>query len=311
MSNLLNKTIAQQVNEKASDRNVPLNAVIELTYRCNQQCRFCFQRKYPATPDLPSSFWMNVLDQLAEAGTLYCAFTGGEPFIHAGFMDILSHARKKAFAVSIISNGTLIDKRIAGQLSGAGIMDIGISLLASTPGFHDRLSGVPGSFTAALNSIGMLVKSGVKVLIKHTVTKDNFGEYNGLSKMADELGCLLEYDTMVVPSSPGTVSPSALTAEELREFYRDTHVSPPENSSDSHWRLHCDAGRSVCGISPSGIVYRVFSLRCRLGIYSKKALDRSGTAKKPCGSGMRRRRLAPLAVSALICFPACAVTVLH
>jgi MoaA/NifB/PqqE/SkfB family radical SAM enzyme len=246
--------IARQVNRIAAAKNIPLNAFIDLTWRCNLHCYYCYQTEYRDQSELSTLQWATILGQLAANGCLYITFSGGEPLIRADFIEILRSARKAGFAVSVITNGTLLTRRHSAAFHDLGIMDIGISLLAAAAPLHDKLSGAAGSFASALDALRMLQKAGIRAIIKHSVSTANFGEYRTLQKLADALGALLECDSSVLPAGNESVSPFALSQEQQREFCAEMYPKSSGQSDDEAalYNLHCDAGRSLCGITPGG-----------------------------------------------------------
>ena len=268
------KTIAQQINIEASKKNIPLSVFIELTHRCNLRCYYCYQKEFKLTRELSLQDWKRIIKELAEMGSLYITLSGGEPLLREDFIGIVSTARYHNFAVSIITNGMLVNESIVRELSDLGIMDVGISLHAASEGLHDKLAHGPGSFQRALYAIRLLVKAGIKVLIKHSVSNANFGEYSKLQKLADAEGCAFECDSTILPIQKGVPSPYALNHEQHFTFLKDMEigsiVSCMSNKEDPA-TLHCDAGRSICGIMPNGEVYPCIILPISFGNVSKKS----------------------------------------
>lgn len=266
-----NKTVAQQVNIAAAQKNIPLSVFIELTHRCNLQCYYCYQKSYTPAAEMSFSQWERVVKELAGMESLYITFSGGEPFLRPDFIDIVSCARKHDFAVSIITNGILITEPIVKKLEELGILDIGISLHAANENLHDRLTTMQGSFRLALNAIRLCVKAGIKVLIKHSVSNANFGEYEELKRLAESEGCAFECDSMILPMNKGETSPYALNHEQhfifLKDMYMPSLINCISNKDASN--LHCDAGRSLCGISPGGEVFPCIILPISLGNLQK------------------------------------------
>lgn len=277
-------TIAQQVNRRASEKNIPLSVLIELTYRCNLSCYYCYQKLLSKKNELSCVQWSGILSQLAAAGTLYVAFSGGELFLRDDALKILAAARLRDFAVSIITNGTLITHRIAAQLADLGVMDVGISFHAADAPLHDRLSGKKGSFKRALKGLRFCSEAGIKTLIKHSVSLENFGEFSKLARLAQDEGCFFECDANIVSHIPGEPSPYALTVKDYTRFLRMMKAGPLPGASkeNEHYTLHCDAGRSLCGIMPSGQVAPCIQLPLVLGNLIKKPFSRiwNGTKAK-------------------------------
>lgn len=295
------KSIAQQVNIRASQNNVPLSVVAELTYRCNLKCYYCYQKDFSRTTELSLKKWSSIFKQLADSGTLYLTFTGGEPFIREDFLDIVENARKLDFGVSIITNGTLPTLQSVCRLAELGIMDIGISFLASRPDLHDTLSNSPGSFKKALASLERCNSAGIRTMIKHSVSCENFGEFSGLQKLADRTGSLFECDCFVLPHEKGTVSPYGLSAYQYCLFLKKIKAQAFSctNKREIESRLHCDAGRSVAGISPSGYVAACIQLPVVFGNLTRSSFTSVWNSHKARLFRKQEKRLSSSCVSCM------------
>jgi radical SAM additional 4Fe4S-binding domain len=279
------KTIAQQVNKQASQKNIPLSVLCELTYQCNLSCYYCYQKNVPKGAELSCTQWEAIFRQLARMGTLYLTFSGGEPFLREDFLDIVSAACSHDFAISIISNGTLLTKNKVKRLAGLGIMDMGLSFHAAGKALHDRLAGKKGSFDKTLLALRLCVDAGIKTLIKHSVSTENFMEFSKLAEMADKEGSFFECDGNVVPHERGVASPFAINQDQYKIFLKAMKAAPlPRFFKASNYdTLHCDAGRSLCGITPQGDVVPCIQLPVVLGNLQKKTFGeiwRSPAAKK-------------------------------
>jgi len=263
--------LSARVNIRASEKNVPLSILIELTNACNLNCYYCYQRHSRKTDELTTEQWVRIFGQLADAGTLYLVLSGGEPFTRPDIFDLISSARQHSFAVGLISNGLLIDDSAADRLASSGILDIGISFHAADASMHDELSGLPGSFAHARDAAIRLRKRNIKVAIKHTVSTRNFGQYRALRKMADDLDCLFECESIVLPDTRGTVSPFSLAQDQHARFLRDMGATFRPEACGDRDNLHCDAGRSVAGILPDGTVVPCIQLPLALGNLARQS----------------------------------------
>ena len=248
--------LAAQINRAASEKNIPQSILVELTHDCNLDCYYCYIRKSKTRRYLTTLEWLETLAGLAEAGGLYLILSGGEVFLRNDLIQIIREARGLKFAVSLISNGTNISRNMAKAIAALGVLDVGLSLHATSPGLHDKLSGQPGSFVRTLEALRLLVSLGVKVGIKHTVSKANCGEFRGLAKLATREHAIFECDSVVVPHGKSGISPHALSVAQIREFLRFMKMKPISSAcaGNAGTNLHCDAGRSVMGISAYGDV---------------------------------------------------------
>jgi AdoMet-dependent heme synthase len=295
-------TIAQQVNVRAARTNTPRSMVIELTYRCNLNCYYCFQKKFSLQKELSKAKWFDVLGQLAESGTLYVTFSGGEPFVRKDFLAIIEQARKLDFGVSIITNGTLLTADTIRRLASLGIMDIGISFHAAEHELHDRLAGKNGSFEKAFKSLLLCGKAGIRTMIKHSVSTENFGQFMALRKMADETGSLFECDSFVLPHEKGTVSPFSLSTQQHGLFLKKMKAGAYAcgNKREINARLHCDAGRSTAGISPSGDVAACIQLPIVFGNLTKSTFSAIWHSSTAAAYRTQEKKLASPCVSCSI-----------
>jgi radical SAM protein with 4Fe4S-binding SPASM domain len=208
-------------------------------------------------------------------GTLYLTFSGGEPFLREDFLDIVSAARSHDFAISVISNGTLLTKNKVKRLADLGIIDLGLSFHAAGKVLHDRLTGKKGSFDKTLLALRFCVDAGIKTLIKHSVSTKNFMEFSKLAEMADREGCFFECDGNVVPHERGVASPFVINQDQYKIFLKAMKAAPlPRSFKASNYdTLHCDAGRSLCGITPQGEVVPCVQLPIKLGNLQKKSFS--------------------------------------
>lgn len=108
--------------ENTSTRNLrrqaPRVAMFGITNRCNLACGFCSRDTGRASAWNVSSA-VEVLQDLARAGTLEVAFGGGEPLAFRGFDELVHELhRTTPLALNVTTNGTLIRAATFGTLAG-------------------------------------------------------------------------------------------------------------------------------------------------------------------------------------------------
>lgn len=140
----------------------------EVTRRCNLRCRMCqyiewlenVPVKAQKEGELSTDEWHHVIDQVGRLS--FVTFTGGEPFVRKDFMDLLTHASKKA-RTHFISNTTMMPEDRAEavvalsprKVGGLGFNFAGTSIEA--PGeLHDEIRHMRGAFERSMNGIGLL-----------------------------------------------------------------------------------------------------------------------------------------------------------
>ena len=111
----LEPAITEYLHRKASASRIPLSGTFELTPVCNMNCRMCYvrmshQQQQAIRPLRSAAEWLSLAEEAKKHGLLYLLLTGGEPFLHPEFRQILTGLQKMGFVISINSNGTLIDE---------------------------------------------------------------------------------------------------------------------------------------------------------------------------------------------------------
>lgn len=165
----------------------PRNTVWEITLACNLSCRHCGSRAGRAREDeLSTAECLEVVGQLADLGGELLTLSGGEPLIRDDWEAIAREGVRRGLAVNLVSNGTLVDDRVAGRLADAGLANVGVSL-DGPEAIHDAIRG-PGSFRAAVRGIGQLRAAGMPVAVLATVHRLNLAWLESLRRLAIDLG---------------------------------------------------------------------------------------------------------------------------
>src|SRR3979490_3357652 len=99
--------LMQSVWDRAAAMGIPIAVQFDLTYRCNERCVHCYL-DHEDHGELSTREVEEVLDQLAEAGTLFLTFSGGELLLRKDFFPLLAHARRLRFDVKIKTNAILM-----------------------------------------------------------------------------------------------------------------------------------------------------------------------------------------------------------
>ncbi|MEM2842197.1 MAG: radical SAM protein [Thermoproteota archaeon] len=241
-----------------NERLIPLRAHIDLTYRCNLKCIHCYQDS-PAENELSTDELLNIIDQLAQEGCLEISFTGGEPLIRGDFTKIAEYAREKGHAITVQTNGTLIDEKMAIKLKELNA-DAYVSLYGVTARTHERITLIPGSFSKTMQGIKLLKRAGVKVHVSTVVMRQNVMEVKDLSKMCREMDIEFEPSPLLLPTVSGSLNPLKykLTDEELEGFV-DQLIEEGGWESSNEGRVGlCTGGRSSLWITADGRVYPCF-----------------------------------------------------
>ena len=143
--------------------------------RCNLRCVHCYSQSrdqnYPN--ELSNEAGKALLADLADFGAPVILFSGGEPLMRPDIFELIQFATSRKMRAVVSTNGTLITPEIAGRLKEAGLSYVGISL-DGMEATNDKFRGVKGAFRMAMDGVQNCLKTGVKVVLRFTMTRENY-----------------------------------------------------------------------------------------------------------------------------------------
>ena len=95
----------EQILQKTWRDNVLFSVLVELTYRCNLDCFFCYNDLGLRGEPLSTGQYLAFFAELSDLQVLNLTLSGGEPLAHPDFLKLGSRARELGFVVRIKSNG--------------------------------------------------------------------------------------------------------------------------------------------------------------------------------------------------------------
>ncbi|MBI4966374.1 MAG: radical SAM protein [Desulfomonile tiedjei] len=165
---------------------LPLEGDLDLTYRCNNDCRHCWVR-IPAnalerSQELTFEEIRSIVDQARALGTREWAISGGEPMLRADFAEIFNYLTRKSTTYTLNTNGTLITPKIARLLRRKGSKMV--ALYGATAEVSDHITRNPGSFEAALRGMAYLREAGAGFTVQLIPMKDNYHQWQAMIQLA-------------------------------------------------------------------------------------------------------------------------------
>jgi radical SAM protein with 4Fe4S-binding SPASM domain len=262
----------QSIHDKAARKKIPISCHFDLTHHCNLKCIHCYV-VHDDRPELSTSEIKSILEQIAEEGTLYLTFSGGEILSRKDFFEIAAHARKLHFVIRLITNATLLDAEAAARIAALHINQVNISIYGSTSEIHDRITTVEGSFLKSLKAIELLVKHGVSVRIGCVLMKQNINDYRNIFAMAEKMGVLFQADHRLTPKNNGDISPMQyrISDDDIEKVFSDPSFHQPPDMHDqikydsAFSEIPCGASHMTFTISPYGDIYPCVQLPINCG----------------------------------------------
>lgn len=141
----------------------PDYVALDLTYRCNLSCSFCFmtESRSKAAPggELTLAGLKELVDGLSQRPRRFY-LAGGEPSLKKGLAELVSHIKKRGHFCRITTNAFSLGASGAKSLIEAGLDEFTVSLHGE-PAVHDKLVGAKGA-AARIEELFRLVTSAGK-----------------------------------------------------------------------------------------------------------------------------------------------------
>lgn len=162
--------------------------LIELTNRCNLNCRHCFDQRHGGDDEIQPSILEKVITHAGNHGFDTIVFTGGEPTLHRSFPHIVRDVYAAGYRFGFVSNGQnflTVYPQIRPFLDR--LETITFSLDGATPDSHARLRG-DGTFTNLMKAISVCVAKDLPFTFNSVVSDHNLHEIEQLADLAQQLG---------------------------------------------------------------------------------------------------------------------------
>jgi radical SAM protein with 4Fe4S-binding SPASM domain len=164
------------------DMTRPVKIYGIINERCNFKCRYCeYWRLEHYQDELPIDEWKSGLASLKDfLGSYHIEFSGGEPFIKKGFLDLLEWCHEQNITFGVTTNGSALKPKIITRFLETHPFNMNVSVDSNNPEIHDHMRGIPGSLKHLLSAIPQLreeqARLGINfpVIIKPTVCAPNF-----------------------------------------------------------------------------------------------------------------------------------------
>ncbi len=213
--------------------------------------------------ELPTHRWLEILDEITEAGCLYLLVTGGEPLLRPDFPEVYCKARQNGLMVTVFTNGTLIDDAILDLFEAYPPTKLEITLYGATEKTYERITQVPGSYRRCMAAIDRLQERGLPLRLKGVLLTLNEHEFEDIEHMARAVSGKFRMDGYIVPHVSGDLSPLKYRARP--EMVVDAEFRDPERARewcqfvDEHSKgkrpesvYGCNAGQTGFHIDASG-----------------------------------------------------------
>ena len=264
--------------EKTKAKRIPFSFSLELTARCNNNCRHCCIN-LPADDseareqELSLEELKEITDQAVAMGAVWCLITGGEPLLRKDFSSLYLYMKKKGLLLSVFTNAALITGEHIRLFQKYPPRDIEVTVYGVTRETYERVTRTRGSYAAFMNGLSLLLLNGIKVRLKAMVLRSNNHEMPEIARFCREKTkdffrldpfLHLRYDRSAKRNEEiraERLSPEEIAAveradperlEALRKSCR-TWTDSDSFPLDCNQLFHCGAGNGSFSVSYSGL----------------------------------------------------------
>jgi radical SAM protein with 4Fe4S-binding SPASM domain len=267
-----------QLWDQDEGKRIPFSFELELTARCNHDCRHCYINlpawdKPAQKRELTIGQIGRIADQAIVLGSLWCLLTGGEPLLRKDFCDIYLMLKKKGLLVSVFTNACLLTPGHIELFKKYPPRDIEVTVYGASEGTYEKVTRRPGSYAAFRRGLNLLLKNKIAVRLKAMALRSNVDELGAIAAFCRQrTKDYFRFDPMLhlrfdgdkkrnseiirERLSPGEIAAIEQADEERSEALKkncEQLIFSDENHRSCHHLFHCGAGNASFTVSPKGI----------------------------------------------------------
>ena len=164
----------------------PLSFELELTARCNNDCRHCYINLPAGDSDarrreLSAGEIGRIAAEATELGAIWCLLTGGEPLLREDFEDVYLLLRSKGLVVSVFTNACLVREHHVELFRRYPPRNVEVTAYGVTRETYEAVTRKTGSYAAFRRGLDLLEAGGVKVRLKAVALRSNVHELEDIA----------------------------------------------------------------------------------------------------------------------------------
>lgn len=215
-------------NSKYGEAILPLRYFLDLTYRCNLMCPYCYLGKQRDKEELSTTEWIDIIRQIPKYGII--SLIGGEALLREDFSEIFYSASKRVNGrVNLYSNGMLINEKLINEFINNKLLCLSVSL----DGYgekHDLNRNCRGLFDKVIENLDLLTKKSknkhhVIIDIKTVLLDNNLDDIPKLYELCNKKG--YEFLSIAFKRNNYLKQHPCLRPELTEEFYVQEYPLEP------------------------------------------------------------------------------------
>ena len=260
------------VRYRVTGHKAPINVMLAVTDRCPSRCTYC---RIPARnyADPSTETLLNLIDQLAAAGTQRIGIWGGEPLIRQDIGQIIARIKENGMYVTLDSNGYLVPDRI----EEIALLDHLVIALDGPESAHDA-NREKGSHARAMAAIEA-AQGRIQTWTITVLTRNNLDKVSYILDVARRYGMMCTFQILHHNGLMGRNKELLMPAQDeyrkvIKQLFELKRQGAPIASSSTYLKhllrwpdynlvtaaesrdgYKCLAGRLFCNIDTDGSLY--------------------------------------------------------
>ena len=168
---------------------------IEITNRCNFNCRTCYNRSglNRKTEEISVDKIREIIALFSSFGAKRFLFSGGEPTLHSQFSKLLDLIKEfPDYSFGFVTNGSSENEKFIDFLKNADNVTLQISLDGSCEEENAKTRG-SGNFKKAIDFAIKTQNPARSTLLKMVVSQKNISDVENFYRLAVSVGCIPEF----------------------------------------------------------------------------------------------------------------------
>lgn len=216
--------------------SAPYRMDLALTYRCNNDCDHCYNARSRRFPEMDLDHWKKVIDKVWNLRIPHIVFTGGEPTLYNGLVELVSYAENLGLITGLNTNGRkLADKGFLDSLVEAGLDHVQITLESHDPGIHDQMVMAKGAWAETVSGLKNVLASRLYVMTNTTLLTHNKDSINETLQFLADLGVPTIGLNALIYAGKGAEVGTGLREEELPPLLDEARSLTQTNGQRLIW----------------------------------------------------------------------------